>query len=264
MVGIAPVRSRPRPASARESLIVALDVANAEDAKLIIDQLGASVLFFKIGLHLQLSPDLHSIFEKLKQEEKQIFLDFKYIDIPATVSGVVSMASKLGIRFITVMGQRHIVQAALEARGETGLNILAVTLLTGMSEEDLKKEYQTSHSLPEFVKRRAFEASRLGCDGVISSPNEIELIRSVVQREDFLIVTPSIRPIGVAHDDQKRTATPYDAIINGADYIVVGRPIVRDRYPKDAAQRIIDEMETAFSRRARSVHAAPLPIAPEV
>jgi orotidine-5'-phosphate decarboxylase len=251
--------------SARERLIVALDVTTAEEALLIIGQLRDTVCFYKIGLHLQLAPELHSIFDELKQKDKNVFLDFKYIDIPATVSGVVRMASKLGIKFITVMGQRHIVETAVEARGETDLKILAVTLLTGMSEQDMKKEYQTSVPLREFVKHRAVEASHLKCDGVISSPNEVKLIRSVVQREDFLIVTPGIRPIGATQDDQKRTATPYDAIINGADYLVVGRPIIRDRKPKEAAERIIDEMETALAKRTTILgRAASLPIAAEI
>src|SRR6266481_3026064 len=108
-----------QPLSARERLIVALDVASVEEAKLIIDQLGDTVSFYKIGLHLQLVPELHSVFAKLKNEDKNVFLDFKYIDIPATVAGVVRMASKLGIKFITVMGQRHIVGTAVDARGET-------------------------------------------------------------------------------------------------------------------------------------------------
>jgi orotidine-5'-phosphate decarboxylase len=249
--------------SARERLIVALDVATTEEAKLIIDQLGDTVCFYKIGLHLQLAPELHSIFSKLKEEEKNVFLDFKYIDIRATVAGVVRVASRLGIKFITVMGQRHIVGAAVEARADTDLKILAVTLLTGMSEEDMKKEYQTSVPLREFVKQRAVEASHLKCDGVISSPNEVELIRSVVQHEDFLIVTPGIRPVGAAQDDQKRTATPYDAIINGANYLVIGRPIIRESKPKDAVRRIIDEMETALAHRTPLTRPA-LPVAAEI
>lgn len=250
--------------SARERLIVALDVATTEEAKLIINQLGNTVSFYKIGLHLQLAPELHSIFSKLKEEGKNVFLDFKYIDIPATVSGVVRAASRLGIKFITVMGQGHIVGAAVDARADTDLKILAVTLLTGMSEEDMKKEYQTPVPLREFVKQRAVEASHLKCDGVISSPNEVELIRSVVQREDFLIVTPGIRPIGAAQDDQKRTATPYDAIINGANYLVIGRPIIRESKPKDAARRIIDEMETALAHRKTLARPAALPVAAEI
>jgi orotidine-5'-phosphate decarboxylase len=262
-VALARPHGRMEAISAREHLIVALDVATAEEALRIIDQLGDTVSFYKIGLHLQLLPELHPILTRLAANQKQVFLDFKYIDIPATVEGVVRRASNLGIKFITVMGQRHIVRAAVEGR-TSDLKILAVTLLTGMSEEDMQKEYQTSVSLREFVKRRAVEAAHLGCDGVISSPNEIQLIRSVIQRNDFLIVTPGIRQLGSAQDDQKRTATPYDAIVNGANYLVVGRPIIRERRPLEAALRIIDEMDSALRYRESLDRSAPLPVTAEI
>ncbi len=266
MVGAALARpdAHTPPFTARERLIVALDVPSAEEARLIIDDLGEAVSFYKIGLHLQLSEGLHSILGKLRREKKQVFLDFKYIDIPATIGGVVAMASKLGVKFITVMGQRHIVRSAVEARGDTDLNILAVTLLTGMSEEDMRKEYHTSLSIHEFVKYRAVEAAHLGCDGVISSAKEVEWIRSVVHRKNFLIITPGIRPVGATKDDQKRTATPFDAIVNGADYLVIGRPIIRDKRPREAAQRIIDEMETALRYRETLAPPAAFQIAAEV
>jgi orotidine-5'-phosphate decarboxylase len=235
--------------SASERLIVALDTATVDEAMALVDRLGDIVSFYKIGLHLQLSAKLHLLVSHLTSRNKKIFLDFKYIDIPATVAGAVRTASQLGIDFITVIGQQPIVAAAIEARGDTGLKILAVTLLTGMSEEDLQREYHTSLTLPEFVKRRALDAERVKCDGVISSPNEIELIRSTVRTENFLIVTPGIRPVGAARNDQKRTATPYDAISRGADYLVVGRPIIADSEPREAAQCIIDEMALAFDRR---------------
>jgi orotidine-5'-phosphate decarboxylase len=243
-----PLQLAPLSPSAKERLIVALDTATVTEAMTIVDQLGDTVSFYKIGLHLQLAPELHTLVRKLLSAEKQLFLDFKYIDIPATVAGAVTMASRLGINFITVMGQQQVMGAAVDARGGAGLKILAVTLLTGMSEEDMQREYQTSITLPEFVKRQAIEADRLGCDGVISSPHEIELIRTVVRR-DFLVVTPGIRPAGATPDDQKRTATPYAAISSGADYLVVGRPIIRDLAPEEAARRIIDEMTSALDHR---------------
>jgi orotidine-5'-phosphate decarboxylase len=242
-----PAGDRPSP-SAKERLIVALDVATVDEALRLIDQLGDAVSFYKIGLHLQLAPELHALVTRLRSAGKKVFLDFKYIDIPATVAGAVSMASQLGINFITVMGQQQILRTAVEARRGADLKILAVSLLTGMSEEDMRREYFTSLTLPEFVQRRALAADRLNCDGVISSPNEIELIRSVVVNEDFLIVTPGIRPAGSATDDQKRTATPHDAIFSGADYLVVGRPIIRDDDPRGAALRIIGEIATALER----------------
>jgi orotidine-5'-phosphate decarboxylase len=232
---------------AKERLIVALDAATTDEAASLVDRLGDAVSFYKIGLHLQLAPGLHALITKLRSIEKRIFLDFKHIDIPATVAGAVKMASQLRIDFITVMGQQQILRAAGDARGDADLQILAVTLLTGISEEEMQREYFTSITLPEFVKRRSLTAERLKCDGVISSPNEIELIRSAVATEDFLIVTPGIRPAGSRQDDQVRTATPYDAVSRGADYLVVGRPIIRDADPKGAAERIIEEIARASS-----------------
>jgi orotidine-5'-phosphate decarboxylase len=246
---VAPPRIDRLSLSASERLIVALDTATVDDAMALVDRLGDVVSFYKIGLHLQLSPQLHGLISNLTSAKKKVFLDFKYIDIPATVAGAVRTASQLGINFITVMGQQQIIGAAVEARGDAALKILAVTLLTGMSEEDMQREYHTFLTLPEFVKRRAIEAGRVKCDGVISSPNEIELIRSAVRTEDFLIVTPGIRPAGAARNDQKRTATPYDAMSRGADYLVVGRPIIGDIEPREAARRIIDEMALALDRR---------------
>jgi orotidine-5'-phosphate decarboxylase len=245
------------PRTARERLIVALDVAIADEAMRMVDRLGDAVSFYKIGLHLQLSPELHAFIGQLTRAQKQIFLDFKYIDIPATIAGAVSAAAGLGVKFITVIGQGSIVRAAVAARGAADLRILAVTLLTGMSEKELREEYQTPVALREFVERRAVAAHREKCDGVISSPNEVELIRSAIQTKDFLIVTPGIRPAGAASDDQKRTATAYEAIARGADYLVVGRPIIRDPAPRDAAQRIVDEIARALDRRGNTRYPAP-------
>jgi orotidine-5'-phosphate decarboxylase len=244
---IMPGRIVRSPLSTRERLIVALDFPAADAAMRMIDRLANTISFYKIGLHLQLAPELNALVDKLKRAEKQIFLDFKYIDIPATVAGAVAMAAGLGVKFITVMAERRIMRAAIEARGDAALKILAVTLLTGTSEEDLHRDYHTSLGVPEFVERRAVEADRARCDGVVASANEIELIHAAVSTDDFLIVTPGIRPAGAARDDQVRTATPYDAIARGADYLVVGRPIIRAAEPRAAAERIIEEMARAPS-----------------
>jgi orotidine-5'-phosphate decarboxylase len=240
-----------QPLSVGERLIVALDLACADEALKIVDRLGDTVSFYKIGLHLQLAPRLHSLVAQLTSAQKRLFLDFKYIDIPATVAGAVRMAAKLGIDFITVMGQRHIMRAAVDARGAARLKILAVTLLTAMNEADLQREYHTTLTLPEFVRRRAIAAADASGDGVIASPDEIELVRAAVPTAGFLIVTPGIRPAGVGRDDQMRTATPYEAIVRGADYLVVGRPVIRAAEPREAALRIIDEMALALDKGFR-------------
>ncbi len=236
-------------AGAAERLIVALDFPTVEDASRVVDRLGESVSFYKIGLQLQLDPKLRQLFRRLQKGNKKIFLDFKYIDIPATIEGVVRAASALDIKFLTVIGQRHIVQAAIRGRGNTGLKVLAVTLLTGMTEMDMRKEYSTTLSLEKFIEARAHDLINIGCDGLISSPNEVTLIRKALPRKEFLIVTPGVRPLGVAKDDQKRVATPFDAIRKGADYLVVGRPITRNDNPEAAARRIVDEMARGFEAR---------------
>ncbi len=236
-----------RARSATDRLIVALDAPTAKEASRVVEELGDIVGFYKIGLMLQLDPDLRALVERLIGQGKGVFLDFKYIDIPATIEGAVRAASRLGVRFMTVIGERQVVGAAVKGRGNSDLKILAVTLLTGMSEQDMQYEYRTTASIDEFVTRRAREAAALGCDGVISSPNEARLIRSAVKNDDFLIVTPGIRPIGTEPGDQKRTATPRDAILNGADHLVVGRPIVQQQDRREAARRIIEEIAAAAS-----------------
>jgi orotidine-5'-phosphate decarboxylase len=237
-----------RPLHAAERLIVALDVAAVDEALKLVQLLGDQVSFYKIGLQLQLVPGLNPLVAELISARKRVFLDFKYIDIPATVAVAVRTAAELGVDFITVIGHKQIVRAAADARGAARARILAVTLLTAMDEADLRSEYHTALTLREFVEGRAIAARQAGGDGVIASPNEIEFIRAVVPTPNFLVVTPGIRPSGASRDDQRRTATPYQAFVRGADYLVVGRPIIGAASPRDAALRIIDEMALALDR----------------
>jgi orotidine-5'-phosphate decarboxylase len=269
MVGAAVARSHAhtQPLTARERLIVALDFQTTEEAQRVVEQLGDTVSFYKIGLQLQLAPKLRQLFNRLTRYNKDIFVDFKYIDIPATIEGVVRAASMLQIKFITVIGQEHIVEAAMKGRSNSDLKILAVTLLTGMSELDMRKAYSTTVTLEKFVTDRARDVIKIGCDGVICSPQEITMIRNSIKDslpdKGFLIVTPGIRPLGAPRDDQKRVATPYDAIMNGADYLVIGRPITRHDKPAEMAKRILDEMQWALEARDLS-RPRPLPISAEV
>ena len=205
--GVARTHAHIQPLTARERLIVALDFQTTEEAQRVVEQLGDTISFYKIGLQLQLAPKLRRLFNRLTRDNKYIFVDFKYIDIPATIEGVVRAASMLQIKFITVIGQEHIVEAAMKGRGNSDLKILAVTLLTGMSEFDMRKAYSTTATLEKFVTDRARDVIKIGCDGVISSPQEITMIRNSVREnlpgKDFLIVTPGIRPIGASRNDQK-------------------------------------------------------------
>jgi orotidine-5'-phosphate decarboxylase len=183
---------------------------------------------------------------RLKSEDKNIFLDFKVFDIPATIEGAVRAACFLGAKFITVVGQREIIKAAVKARGNSSLQILVVTLLTYMNQQDLQSEYGSSMTLEVFIRERAKFAASARCDGVISSAQEVRIIRDNIERDDFVIVTPGIRPKGASMDDQKRVATPSSAIRNGSDYLVIGRPIIQATDKKKAAQNILDEMQTAL------------------
>lgn len=235
------------PGLARDRLIVALDVGVVKEAEAIVQELGDSVSFYKIGMHLLLEPGLHDLIRYLKDKSKDIFLDFKVFDIPATVEGAVRAAAALGIKFITVAGQQPIMKAAVKARGDAALQILVVTLLTYMDQEDLKREYGSAASIDDFILERAKFAANNGCDGVISSAREVRLIKDNIQRDNFKIVTPGIRPRNSSLDDQKRVATPHEAIINGSDYLVIGRPITHGGKPRrEAALEILREMQGAM------------------
>jgi orotidine-5'-phosphate decarboxylase len=232
--------------AARDRLIVALDVGSVDEALTIIGQLGDAVAFYKVGWHLILDPDLHTLLQHLKARDKNIFLDCKAFDIPATVEGAVRAAANLGMKFITVAGQRQIMQAAVRARGNSPLQILVVTLLTYMNKADLESEYGYGGPLNDFIIARAQFAANEGCNGVISSAKEVRLIRDRVGK-GLVIVTPGIRPRGASVDDQKRVTTPYEAIMNGSDYLVVGRPIIHADNKREAAARILGEMQSGLN-----------------
>lgn len=252
MAGVALMRPRvlAERLSARERLIVALDVPTVARAIDMVGRLDQLVSFYKIGLHLQFDRQLHPLFDKLLSSNKRMFVDFKSFDIPATVEAAVRMASTIGISFITVVGQRPIVEAAVRGRGNSDLKILVVTLLTGMNETDMKEEYNTNLSLEDFIVMRARYAAKIGCDGVISSAREVKLIRDNIDRDDFLVVTPGIRLPGALRHDQKRVLSPREAVLNGADYLVVGRPIINSEIPEAAASSIIEDMDRAFEQQA--------------
>jgi orotidine-5'-phosphate decarboxylase len=236
---------------AQDRLIVALDFDTVAEALNMVGTLGNAVSFYKIGLSLQIDPDLHVLVNRLAAQDKKLFIDFKTFDIAATVERAVRAASKLGFYFITVVGQQHIIEAAVMGRGSSDLKILVVTLLTGMNERDMQEEYNTGISLQDFIVKRAQFAAKTGCDGVISSAREAELIKRHVTKPGFLVVTPGIRPAGSAHDDQKRVAEPHDAIVSGADYLVIGRPIIHHKTPAKAAINILEQMQGGFYARAK-------------
>jgi orotidine-5'-phosphate decarboxylase len=237
---------------AAERLIVALDFASAREATEMVDRLGSAVSFYKIGLHLLFAEDISwlEFLKGLRDRGKRIFLDFKWIDINSSIEGVIAGAARLRIEFATVYQSPLAIQAAKNARSSFPTpKILTVTLLTDRDQEYLKKHYNWQKSVSDFVVEKAIVVKDAGGDGVICSPNEVGAIRSVIGKEPFLIVTPGIRPEWSEEGGHKRAGTPTTAIINGADYLVVGRPIIRQKDARGAADKVIDEMRTAFEMR---------------
>jgi|SRR5271155_415042 len=249
MVGSSAVRIRREAPRARDHLIVALDVADLDAARALVKQFGDEISFYKVGPHL-FESGLINFIESLVEREKRVFLDFKSVDIGETMRTMIDRVARLGIEFVTVMGTTSTVAAAKAGRGSRHEpKILVVTLLTDHREEDMQREYNTRQTVEQFVAERARIAAAAGADGVISSPREIAAIRRAVPRSGFLIVTPGIRPADSPADDQARTATPAAAMAAGADYLVVGRPIVRARDKVAAARAILNEMQDALDAR---------------
>ena len=216
-----------------DRLIVALDVKSSAAALKLVEQLGDSVSFYKIGspLFTRSGPD---IIKKLKQNGKRIFLDLKFHDIPNTVAQAVRAAAALDVDLLTVhaSGGAAMIQAARDAVGDNGPRVLAVTVLTSFGVDDAEQVWgKQLNSLREEVARLGQLAADAGAHGVISSPLEAETLKRR-HGADFLVVTPGIRPAGSSAGDQVRTATPAEALRAGADYLVVGRPVIE---AKDAA-----------------------------
>ncbi len=232
-----PTPSHPAPAGqADDRLIVALDVPNALEGLELARRLGDSVSFYKIGLGMLTGGGLALARELKDQAGKRIFLDLKLFDISHTIEAAVRGLAAQGLDFLTVHGDPHVVRAALEGKGGTGLKILAVTILTSLDRADLDAGLIRPGDMRELVVERAARAFEAGADGVIASPREAAAIRALDQASGRLIVTPGIRPADAAPDDQKRVLGPAAAIRAGADHIVVGRPITRAPDPARAAR----------------------------
>ena len=228
-----------------DRLIVALDVPNVVQGLELAQALGDSVGFYKIGLGMLTGGGL-ALANELKGElGKRIFLDMKFFDIPATVEAAVRGIAQFDLDFLTVHGDPHVVRAAREGAAGSGLKILAVTILTAMDRADLDASMIVAGDISDIVTERAARAFEAGADGVIASPHEAARIRALPQAAGRLIVTPGVRPQGSAAHDQKRIATPADALRNGADYLVIGRPIWAARDPAAAARAVIEEMARA-------------------
>lgn len=232
------------PNEVKDRLIVALDFDSAEPAIQLVKALDGLVSFFKVGIELQLAEGLKPA-NYLISEGKKVFLDLKYFDVPETVERAVRRAASIGVSFLTIHGNARIIEGAVKGRGQAALKLLAVTVLTSLDAYDIK-DLGFECSVEELVLYRARKALEAGVDGVIASGHEAHRIRELLGSK-LLIVTPGIRPSGSPRQDQKRAVTPKDAVLAGADYLVVGRPITRDPNPREAAERVIAEMQEGFA-----------------
>ena len=229
--------------SARDRLIVALDVSSVEEARALIVGLGDSVGVYKIGLELLFAGGF-ALAGELAREGHAVFIDAKLLDIEATVERATAAVARTGARFLTVHAvDRKALQAAVRGRGDSALKLLGVTVLTNLGAADLVQQ-GIHHPPAELVLHRAMLAKEAGFDGVIASGQEAAAIRKAAGA-GFLIVTPGIRPQGFEAQDQARTVTPAEAIAAGADYLVVGRPITRAPDPRAAALAIVEEITQA-------------------
>jgi orotidine-5'-phosphate decarboxylase len=229
---------------ARDRLIVALDVPSVEEARVLVETLGASVGVYKIGLELLFSGGF-ALAQELAGHARSVFVDAKLLDIQATVERATATIARTGAHFLTVHAfDRKTLDAAVRGRGDSALKLLGVTVLTNLSASDLVQQ-GIDHPLEEVVLHRAKLAKETGFDGVIASGHEAASIRKTTGA-DFVIVTPGVRPQGAPAQDQARAVTPAKAIAAGADYLVVGRPITRADNPRTVAEAIVAEIAAAL------------------
>ncbi|KJC47483.1 orotidine 5'-phosphate decarboxylase [Bradyrhizobium sp. LTSP885] len=228
----------------KDRLIVALDLPSVAAAEAIIERLGDSVTFYKIGYQLGYAGGL-PLAKQLAGSGKKVFLDLKLHDIGNTVARGVESVAKLGATFLTVHAYPQTMKAAVDARAGSTLKILAVTVLTSYDDSDLHAAgYRLN--VADLVAARGQQAQALGVDGIVSSPEEASALRKIVG-DQINLVTPGIRPAGSATGDQKRIMTPARAIAAGADYLVVGRPVTEASDPKAAAEAIQAEIAQALT-----------------
>ena len=225
-----------KPILTRDRLIFAMDVPDCDRARELADELGDAVTFYKIGLELMMSGGYFELLDWLLARDKKVFCDLKFFDIPATVGSSVRQLQDRGATFVTVHGNQSIMEAAAENKGDT-LKILAVTVLTSLDRGDLD-DLGFACDIEALVLSRARRALEAGCDGVISSGLELPKLREFIDAK-LLVVTPGIRPVdNKPAGDQKRVVTVETAFSNGADHIVVGRPIRDADSPRAAAEAI--------------------------
>ena len=234
--------ARNTPPRIEDRLIVALDVPSIDQARTLIGKLDGVVSFFKVGLWLQFAAGFAGLIDELHRKDKRIFLDAKMYDIGATVKQGVARAAERGVTFVTVHGDTDIMKAAVEGRGGSALKIFAISVLTSIDQDGLG-ELGYLCTVEDLISLRVRGAAECGCDGIIAAPHDNpDQMRERAGAPQLLVATPGVRLPGASVDDHKRPGTPAQAIAAGADYLVVGRPIVRSADPARAAAAIIENM----------------------
>ncbi|HZT32362.1 MAG TPA: orotidine-5'-phosphate decarboxylase [Bryobacteraceae bacterium] len=225
-------------------IIVALDVESAAEARALVARLGSQVNFYKVGMELYAAAGMEFVRELLGQG-KDVFLDMKFYDIGETVKRAVAQVARSGVRFLTVHGSGAVMRAAVEGRGGSSLRLLAVTVLTSFDQQDLA-DLGYPCAVSDLVALRVRKAMDAGIDGIVASPLEAAAIRQLAGPHAIL-VTPGVRSAGSAKGDQKRVATPAEAMRDGADYLVIGRQITRAADPAAEAARVLEEIAAAVA-----------------
>jgi orotidine-5'-phosphate decarboxylase len=227
----------------RERLIVALDMPDVAQAKKLVDEIGDGVSFYKVGMELAYGGGLEFV-TRLADSGKQVFLDLKLHDIPNTVERAVAQVARLGATFLTIHAYPQTMRAAVAGRAGSNLKLLGVSVLTSSDDADLK-DAGYAYGVSALVARRGAQARAADVDGLVASAAETAMLRARLG-DDLLLVIPGIRPAGAENADQKRVATPAQAIRDGADYLVVGRPVTQAPDPRAAAQSIAAEIADAL------------------
>lgn len=228
----------------KDRLVFALDVSSIDKAKALVEILGDSVNFYKIGLELLMTGQYFELLDWLVKQNKKVFVDLKFFDVPETVGRTIARLSDYGASFATVHGNQSIMEYAANNKGE--LKILAVTALTSLDKGDLD-DLGFKCDVQDLVISRAKRAFEAGCDGVVSSGLEVPFLRQFVDNR-LIVLTPGIRPVANTEDDQKRVVDVATAFKNGSDYIVVGRPIKNADNPYQAAMAIQDIINGIFEK----------------
>ncbi len=230
----------------KNPLIIALDVETAEQARALVAQLGEDATFYKVGMELYAAAGMDFVRELIGQD-KRVFLDLKMYDIGETVKRAVAQVARLGVTLTTVHGSGPVMRAAVEGRGNAELKLLGVTVLTSFDKEDLA-DLGYPCEVGDLVKLRVRKAMEAGMDGLVCSPLEVAAVRELTG-PGAVLVTPGVRSAGAGKGDQKRVATPAEAMHNGATYLVIGRQVTRAADPRAEVRKILDEISVAAMQK---------------